>query len=51
MQVKLDQLIRARHGAHKALLVLEELEEEELDPIKAGYEDLAEQARGELRGG
>ena len=48
MQVKLDELIRATHGAHNALLDLEELEEEELDRIKAGYEDIAEQARGEL---
>jgi low affinity Fe/Cu permease len=50
MQVKLDELIRATHGAHKQLLDLEELEEEELDRIKAGYEKIAEQARGELRG-
>ena len=37
------------HGAHKALLDLEELEEEGLDRIKAGYEKIAEQARGESR--
>ena len=49
MQVKLDELIRATHGAHKALLDLEELEEEQLDRVKAGYEKIAEQARGELR--
>jgi len=49
MQVKLDELIRATHGAHNALLDLEELEEEELDRIKAGYEKIAEQALGELR--
>ena len=49
MQVKLDELIRATRGAQNALLDLEELEEEELDRIKAGYEDIAEQARGELR--
>ena len=49
MQVKLDELIRATRGAHNALLDLEELEEEELDRIKAGYEKIAEQARGELR--
>ena len=40
MQVKLDELIRATEGAHKALLDLEELEEEELDRIKAGYKKL-----------
>jgi low affinity Fe/Cu permease len=49
MQVKLDELIRATHGAQNALLDLEELEEEELDRIKAGYEDMAERARGQLR--
>ena len=49
MQVKLDELIRATHGAHNALLDLEELEEEELDRIKASYEKIAEQSRGELR--
>ncbi len=49
MQVKLDELIRATHGAQNALLDLEELEEEELDRIKAGYEKIAEQARGQLR--
>jgi low affinity Fe/Cu permease len=49
MQVKLDELIRATQGAQNALLDLEELEEDELDRIKAGYEEIAEQARGELR--
>jgi len=49
MQVKLDELIRATHGAHQALLELEELEEEELDRIKAVYEDIADQGRRELR--
>ena len=49
MQVKLDELIRATHGAQNALLELEELEEDELDRIKAGYEEIAEKARGELR--
>ena len=49
IQVKLDELIRATQGAQNALLDLEELEEEELDRIKAGYEEIAEKARGELR--
>ena len=48
MQVKLDELIRVTHGAQNALLDLEELEEEELDRIKGGYEKMAERARGEL---
>ena len=49
MQVKLDELIHVMKGAQNALLDLEELEEEELDHIRAGYQEIAEQARGELR--
>jgi low affinity Fe/Cu permease len=48
MQVKLDELIHVMKGAQNALLDLEELEEE-LDRIRAGYQEIAEQARGELR--
>jgi low affinity Fe/Cu permease len=48
LHVKLDELIRATRGAHNALLDLEELEEEELDRIRADYEKLAERARGEM---
>jgi low affinity Fe/Cu permease len=51
MQVKLDELIRAMTGAHNALLDLEELEERDLDRIRATYEKLAEQARDELAQG
>src|SRR6266700_2842234 len=51
MQVKLDELIHVMKGAQNALLDLEELEEEELDRIRAGYQRIAEQARGELRKG
>jgi low affinity Fe/Cu permease len=49
MQVKLDELIHVMKDAQNALLDLEELEEEELDRIRAGYQKIAEQARGELR--
>jgi low affinity Fe/Cu permease len=45
IQVKLDELIRVMEGAHNALLDLEELEEEELDRIRANYQKLARQAR------
>ena len=48
MQVKLDELIRAMTGAHNALLDLEELEERDLDRIRANYEKLAHQARAQL---
>jgi low affinity Fe/Cu permease len=51
IQVKLDELIRAVEGAHNALLDLEELDEEELDRIRASYEKLAEDARRELQQG
>ena len=51
MQVKLDELIHVMKGAQNALLDLEELEEEELDRIRAVYQRIAEQARGELRKG
>ena len=51
MHVKLDELIRAMTGAHNALLDLEELEERDLDRIRANYERLAELARAELEQG
>jgi len=51
VHLKLDELLRATAGAHNALLDLEELEERDLDLIRAGYERLAERARTELREG
>jgi low affinity Fe/Cu permease len=51
VQVKLDELIRAVEGAHNALLDLEELEEKDLDRIRATYARLAERARADLRRG
>jgi low affinity Fe/Cu permease len=51
IQVKLDELIRVIKGAHNGLLDLEELEEEELDRIRAEYAQLAERARADLRRG
>src|SRR5437763_13721844 len=44
MQVKLDELLRATHGCHNAVLDIEELSEEELDEIKRGYALLAKNA-------
>jgi low affinity Fe/Cu permease len=49
MQIKLDELIRASRRADNALLDLEELEEKELEAMRAEYERLAEQARGALQ--
>lgn len=51
VQIKLDELIRADHDAHNELLDLEELTERELNKVKKKYEDLAEQARENLRKG
>ncbi len=51
MQIKLDELIRSIEGAHNVLLDLEELEDKELERIKANYEKLAKIAREELRKG
>jgi low affinity Fe/Cu permease len=49
MQVKLDEIIRAIGNAKNEVLDLEELEEEDLDRIRAVYEELARKARGERR--
>lgn len=48
MHVKLDELIRSVKGAHKALLDLEDLEEDDLDEIRKEYTRLAERARHHL---
>jgi low affinity Fe/Cu permease len=45
IQVKLDELLRVTAGAHNALLDLEEMEERELDLIRARYIRIARQAR------
>jgi low affinity Fe/Cu permease len=51
VQVKLDELLRVTHGAHNALLDLEEMEEEDLDTIRSRYARLAAKARFELHTG
>src|SRR5262245_7671477 len=51
MHLKLDELIRAMHGAHNALLDLEELEDKDLDHIRRDYLALAKHARDEIRKG
>jgi low affinity Fe/Cu permease len=51
LQIKLDELIRAMAGAHDALLDLEELDDAQLDRIRARYRSLARQARMDLARG
>jgi low affinity Fe/Cu permease len=48
MQIKLDELIRALQGAHNELVDLEEMDEKELEQMKARYTHLAERARAKL---
>ena len=50
-QVKLDELIRSTHGAHNALVSLENLTLEEIEQFRAHYERLACAARERLRKG
>jgi len=45
LQIKLDELIRAVEPADNSLLNLEELEEQDLDELRAEYCVLAEKAR------
>lgn len=45
LQIKLDELIRAQKEANNALLDLEELDDEELDRIRAVYLGLAKKER------
>ncbi|HRD52179.1 MAG TPA: low affinity iron permease family protein [Flavobacteriales bacterium] len=47
LQIKLDELIRVQHEANNALLDLEELDEEELERIRAIYLALARKEREE----
>src|SRR5205085_2613167 len=51
MHIKLDEIVRALEGAHNALLDLEELEDSDLDHIRAGYARIARSARDALRSG
>jgi low affinity Fe/Cu permease len=50
MHLKLDELIRAAKGANNALLNMEELDDRDLEQLRASYEKLAEAAARTLRG-
>jgi low affinity Fe/Cu permease len=49
IHIKLDELIRSIEGAHNALLNLEDLDQRELDSIRADYVRLAQAAREKLQ--
>jgi low affinity Fe/Cu permease len=51
IQIKLDELIRATHGAHNVLLDLEEMESGDIDKFHQRYRKLALAAREELEQG
>jgi low affinity Fe/Cu permease len=51
MQVKLDELLRVSAGAHNVLMDLEELDEADLNRIRAVYERLASEARRGIHAG
>ncbi len=51
IQLKLDEIIRSLEGAHNVLLDLEELKDEEIERLRVRYENLAREAREELRRG
>ena len=48
LQVKLDEVIRSLEGAHNALLDLEEMDEKQLEAVRAKYRRLAAKAREHL---
>src|SRR5262245_8763720 len=49
VHIKLDELIRSIKTAQNELLDLEEMEDADLDRIRADYEKLAERARNKLQ--
>jgi low affinity Fe/Cu permease len=51
VQIKLDELLRISPGAHNVLMDLEELEERDLDRIRAVYVQLAQKAREGVEAG
>jgi low affinity Fe/Cu permease len=51
LQIKLDELLRVTPGAHNVLMNLEELEEHELERLRAVYIRLAERARHGVEAG
>jgi len=51
LQLKVDEVIRALHGAHNALVRTDDLSLEEIEKLRAQYEHLAIRARAKVRRG
>ena len=51
LQLKVDEVIRALHGAHNALVKTDDLSLEEIEKLRAQYEHLAIRARAKVRRG
>jgi len=45
IHLKLNEIIRSTHGAHNAMLGLENLDTPDLEKLRALYQELAEKAR------
>jgi low affinity Fe/Cu permease len=51
LQLKVDEVIRALHGAHNALVKTDDLSLEEIEKLRAQYEHLAIRARARVKRG
>ena len=51
IQLKLDEIIRATHGAHNEMMDIEKLTDEDLEKIQKKYGILAEKTKQELQDG
>ena len=51
VQLKLDEVIRALHGAHNALVKTDDLSLEEIEKLRSHYQKLAVRARAKVKKG
>jgi low affinity Fe/Cu permease len=51
IQLKLDEIIRSTRGAHNGMLGLDNLSTDDLEKLRAVYQELADEARHSKRGG
>jgi low affinity Fe/Cu permease len=50
MQLKLDEIIRSTEGAHKMMLDLEQVSTNDLEKLRARYQEMADNARRDKSG-